>query len=83
MYGGVNPSAPGGVYSEGETVHFTCQYPETILDRSNSSTCGANGAWEPQPPVCRPCKLELDLIRIRIFTMIMMVKLKYTKGGCS
>ena len=50
MYGGVNPSHPGLAYLKGETVHFTCQYPETILDGPNSSTCDANGAWEPQPP---------------------------------
>ena len=59
MYGDVNSSNTDGNYSEGQTVNFTCRYPETLLVGAESSTCDTNGAWDPQPPICRVCKLMI------------------------
>ena len=40
-----------GVYHENSTVVFSCDYGYE-LNGFNSSTCQADGRWEPQPATC-------------------------------
>ena len=83
MYGDVNPPNYDGIYSEGETVNFTCPYPETLLIGAESSTCDADGAWNPEPPICRPCKLMIPLaFKLKLLQVITIVNLQYTSGSC-
>ena len=56
LNGQVNP--PGltnGQYRVNSTVSFMCDY-EFHLQGFNSSTCQANGTWNPQLQICREGK---------------------------
>ena len=54
--GQVKPSGlTNGQYIINSTVFFMCDY-EFHLQGSNSSTCEANGTWNPKLPVCREGK---------------------------
>ena len=49
--GQISQPNTNGVYPEGSTVSFTCDYGYR-LSESASSTCNATGVWNPDPPLC-------------------------------
>ena len=60
LNGGINPLQFDGFYPENLTVSFTCD-DRYNLDGNESSTCLANGTWNPQPPVCIEGSLRFHL----------------------
>ena len=60
----VNPEVPDGGYPEGTTVSFSCRtahdFEVAYLIGPESSTCGSNGTWNPEPPVCKLRKLMFE-----------------------
>ena len=50
--GQLHPSLADGIYPENTTVSFTCDDGLTLSGNS-SSTCDAQGTWNPQPPTCQ------------------------------
>ena len=49
--GQISPLGHNGVYHEDNTVFFSCDYGYKLTG-FNSSTCQADGTWEPQPATC-------------------------------
>ena len=66
--GQINPLGHNGVYHENNTVFFSCDYGYK-LNGTNSSTCQADGTWDPQPAICVPGNYiteDLKLIQIQL-----------------
>uniref|UniRef100_UPI0037E96928 complement receptor type 1 isoform X2 n=1 Tax=Semicossyphus pulcher TaxID=241346 RepID=UPI0037E96928 len=57
-----NSVSSGGVsvYQVGDAVNFTCSQGFQ-LDGAQSVTCGPDGQWQPQPPLCLPSPTKADL----------------------